>query len=183
VPTGISSVPLQVKNGDLGVLFNTSVSVTTPLRLTTLPPGQYTLTAGEARVTLNSVPFLYFPPNGQQVQTVTVGQFATTNVLLNYTLRTGAITITASGLPAGTMTACVLTFAPPGVQGIIGSGVQTPSGQSVTVQAYGTGPGTLTCNPVTLSGVVYQATPTQQSVSIPVSMTPATATVIYVPTP
>jgi Tfp pilus assembly protein PilN len=43
----------------------------------------------------------------------------------------------------------------------------------------GTGVGTLTCNPVTVANVLYQATPFQQSVTIPASMTPATATVVY----
>jgi hypothetical protein len=93
--------------------------------------------------------------------------------------RTGAISISATGLPLGTKTACTLSFPAPGVLGVTSASASTESDLTKTVQAYGTGTGTLACTPVTVNNVEYHPTVATQVVSVPATPTPATATVTY----
>ena len=181
LPAGVSSAQVRVYNGDFSVNTTATVVPGTPVQFTSLPPGQYTIAAGSVSTTINGINYVYLPPAAQETQQVTVAATSKTVVALPYVQRTGAIAVTANGLPVGTKTACTLIFPPPGVQGIVGGGAQTTSGGTETVQAYGTGTATFTCSPVTVSGILYEASPVQQSVFVPASTTPATVSVTYAP--
>jgi uncharacterized protein YjdB len=179
LPAAYSTANVRIYNSDLSVNTTSTLTPGTPVQFNSLPDGQYTVAASGLQSVINGINYVYLPPAGQESQQVTIGGSTPVVVQFAYVQRTGAIAITASGLPAGTKTACTILFPAPGVLGIVGGGVPTMSGLTETVQAYGTGAATLTCSPVTVGGTVYEASPAQQPVVVPASLTPATATIVY----
>ena len=185
---GVSGIPapfhdgaFNLKGGDVPFDADIAVPAGPAVNFNHISPGSYTLTARPIDATVNGVPFIYLPPEADAVRTFTVTTTATTNVVLAWTLRSGALEVTPTGIPGGGGIACAYDFAPPGLLGNTTGGFSVPTAQTTTVAVRGAGPVTLRCQPVTVGGVTYVPTVPVQSFSVPAAIAPLGVTIAYAP--
>lgn len=132
--------------------------------LSGLTPGTYTVSAGQVFVsggTWSAAP-------ASQAITVTSG--TTASAAVSYSLSTGALNVTQTGLPANAIP--MITVAGPG------GFTQVVTG-SATITLLPPGDYTLTAASLDLNGIVYTPTPASQSVAVPVSLVPAQANITW----
>jgi hypothetical protein len=135
--------------------------------LTGLPPGGYTVAAGQVILAGQT----WTPSPVTQAATITVG--GSTSVVVQYNQTTGSLAVLMAGLPNGT--AGALTVTGPG-------GYSHPLAASQTLAGLVPGSYTVTASTVTASGTTWVPAPPSQSVPVVVAAT-ATATVTYAAAP
>ena len=145
-------------------------------RNTDLTPGTYTISA---RALLLEGSLWYAPPVSQQIQSVTIAAGQLSTAAFTYQLSSGFLTVNGSGIVT-TDALCGLQFDTPQATGSRGKGIIIGNGQS-TRAVPGFGPSQLKCDSQIVNGVSYDPSPIQQSVTIPASTIPATASVAYAP--
>ncbi len=184
----VSGIPAPSQNGtitfrsdDAGFLADISILAGPAVSFNRLAPGSYTLSAKPIDVTVNGITFTYLPPEAEVVRLLPVTTTATSSVSFVWMLRTGALAVTPTGIPAGAVIACTYEFAPPGLLGTTTGGFSVPTAQSTTVAVRGAGAVTLACQPVTVGGVTYVPLATSQSFNVPAATAPLAVTIAYAP--
>ena len=157
VPSGPAAVTVSGPN-------SYSHSLTATATLSDLAPGTYTVSA--TPVVVSSATYTPGGPASVDIQ----ASSTPVQVTVAYALTSGALTVTVTGLPGGVNAAVVVTG---------------PSSYSQNVTATTTltdlAPGsyTVTANTAANGSTTYGGTPVTQNVNVPVSVTPATASVAY----
>ncbi len=131
--------------------------------LTNLIPGTYTIAAGTTSVGGQ----VYAPAPASQ--TATVSQGGTTTRTVTYSLATGTLSVSITGLPAGVSSAVVVTGPSGYNRAVVGT---------ITLAALFPGSYTITAGSVTNGAQVYTATPPTQTASVTVGNV-ANASVTY----
>ncbi|HEV8356877.1 MAG TPA: hypothetical protein VGQ17_08960 [Gemmatimonadales bacterium] len=134
--------------------------------LSTLPPGTYYLTVAQVVTGLGD---LYRPGFTTKKISLRAGQ--TVKVSVGYSLNSGRLQITASGLPDGAA----------GWVTVTGSGYSHVTTASETLYGLSSGNFLVTAAGVTVEGEGYLATPASRTVKVSISLTPALAGVSYAP--
>jgi hypothetical protein len=159
LPSGPASVNVTGPNGYAQVV---SASTT----LANLTPGTYTVTANN--VVSGSATYTPSPKtNG-----VSVSAGNTLQASVTYSLSTGALTVTVSGLPGGTNGSVQVT-GPASYSHLVTA--------TTTLSNLAAGSYTLSASSVFNGVTYYDPAPGSQNVNVTVSLTPATATVAYAP--
>jgi hypothetical protein len=156
--------------------LDTAVVPGTPLVLTSLTAGTYMVSA---RAVLSTGFMWYAPPISQQTQSVTITAGQLSTVAFIYQLSSGFLTVNMSGLVSPDAL-CGVAFDTPQATGSSGKGLVVGNGQT-TFPVPGFGPSRLKCDSHIVNGVSYDPAPVQQSITIPASTIPATASVAYAP--
>jgi hypothetical protein len=158
LPSGPAAITVTGPGG-----FNQAVTATTTLL--DLVPGTYTITPSSVVVS-NST----YAPTPPSSNVAVVASLTPATATVTYSLASGSLNITVTGLPGGT--AAAITVAGPG-------GYNQTVTASTTLLDLTPGTYTLIASNVASSDSTYAATPASLSVTVAASLTPASASFVY----